>query len=434
MRSSTPKLVVADEKAKIFSIDFLAAAGMKAGHLFPIRVKDLIRLPHGSELFTLPDRSPIGYDSDIKGFTALPEDPSSKKTRKYFAVAAFCSPGYTITHNSAYIQEKQAMRLPLFSYSAVAFYKNDFYVTATRVDKELRQDTRFMDMQKAASNIRNLKKIFPENRLFRHLEGCALCYSCPAAKNLFLNRYEAPLPTSVTCNSRCLGCISYQPDSGCPITQPRIKFRPSVKEIAEVALYHIKSVKDPVVSFGQGCEGEPLLMALTIEKAIKRIREVTKKGIINLNTNASKPKALKRLLDAGLDSIRVSSNSVQEIYYNRYYRPRGYSFKDVLESIRISKKKGAFVSLNYFMFPGFSDSKKEVDLLKKTISKEKIDMLQLRNLNIDPMYYLQSMKFSEKAPEQIGIKESIAAIKKEFPKIMLGYFNPSKARICRWHK
>ena len=34
------------------------------------------------------------------------------------------------------------------------------------------------------------------NRLFRHLETCALTYGCPAAKNLFLCRYEAPLPTS----------------------------------------------------------------------------------------------------------------------------------------------------------------------------------------------------------------------------------------------
>jgi len=32
-----------------------------------------------------------------------------------------------------------------------------------------------------------------------------------------------------------------------------------LQEIAEVALAHIRQVKKSVVSFGQGCEGDPLL-------------------------------------------------------------------------------------------------------------------------------------------------------------------------------
>jgi len=434
MRPSSPQLVVADKRGKIFSMDFLAAAGMKAGHLTPLKPKDLIRLPSGSELFVLPDRRPIGYDTNTKGFIALGKDPFTKKSSEYFAVAAFPSPGYTITYNSAYSQGDTQRRLPLFSYSAVAFYKNEFYITAVRVDRELRQDTRLMDMQKAARNIKKLQKLFPENRLFRHLEGCALCYSCPAAKNLFLNRYEAPLPTSATCNSRCLGCISYQPDKGCSITQPRIEFRPSPEEIAEVAIYHIRNAKDPVVSFGQGCEGEPLLVAPTIEKAIRLIRKETEKGIINLNTNASRPEAVARLFDAGLNSIRGSINSIQENYYNRYYRPKGYCFNDVLRSIRAAKKRGGFISLNYLVLPGFTDSRPEVELLRKTIARERIDMLQLRNLNIDPAYYLKHLKFSVDPDNMLGIKETIVSFKKEFPKLMLGYFNPSRARINRASK
>ena len=37
---------------------------------------------------------------------------------------------------------------------------------------------------------------------------------------------------------------------------------------------------------------------------------------------------IEKLLDAGLDSVRVSLNSVQEEYYNGYFRPRGYRFAD----------------------------------------------------------------------------------------------------------
>ncbi|MCK4423827.1 MAG: hypothetical protein KAV18_07145 [Candidatus Omnitrophica bacterium] len=48
-------------------------------------------------------------------------------------------------------------------------------------------------------------------------------------------------------------------------------------------------MRQPVVSFGQGCEGEPLLVYKTLSQAIKLIRKQTKKGTINLNTNASRP-------------------------------------------------------------------------------------------------------------------------------------------------
>ena len=215
----------------------------------------------------------------------------------------------------------------------------------------------------------SLKKLFPENRLIRHLKKCALLFGCPNAKNFFLSRYEAPLPTSPACNAQCAGCISYQPEARCPVTQPRIKFVPTPEEIAEIALFHINMVKKPVVSFGQGCEGEPLLCADIIEKAIKLIRAKTLRGVINMNTNASKAGAISKLFDAGLDSIRVSLNSVREIYYKRYYRPKGYSFKEVLRSINTAKGKGGFVAINYLTMPGFTDSKDEFTAFKKFIEK-----------------------------------------------------------------
>ncbi|NQT94820.1 MAG: radical SAM protein [Candidatus Omnitrophica bacterium] len=424
MQRERPQLVVSDRKGKIFNIPYLAV-GMKAGSFFPLALKDLVRLPQGSELFMLPSRKPVGYDTAAKDFV-VPDG--------YSAVAAFVSPGHTITYNSAYIEDKKVDRLPLFSYGAVAFYKGEFYVTALRVDREPRQDIRFMDISAVKKNAKSLRKQFSKNRLFRHLEACALCYGCPAAKNLFLKRYEAPLPTSPSCNSRCIGCISYQPGKGCPITQPRIKFVPTDEEISEVALYHIRNVKDPVVSFGQGCEGEPLLVAKTIERAIRLIRKETKKGIINLNTNASKPDLVRRLSDAGLDSIRVSLNSVQELYYNRYYKPRSYRFKDVISSIRVMKNKKGFVSVNYLIMPGFTDSKTEFSRLKRFISKERIDMIQLRNLNIDPIYYIRALKFSIARKELIGIKDMIVSLKSDFPHLMLGYFNPSRTRVTRTSK
>jgi hypothetical protein len=48
-----------------------------------------------------------------------------------------------------------------------------------------------------------------------------------------------------------------------------------------------------VVSFGQGCEGDPLMAARVIGPAIRLIREQTLDGTINMNTNASLPHILK---------------------------------------------------------------------------------------------------------------------------------------------
>jgi MoaA/NifB/PqqE/SkfB family radical SAM enzyme len=226
-----------------------------------------------------------------------------------------------------------------------------------------------------------------------------------------------------------------QSEEGCSVTQPRITFVPTAEEIAEVALWHMKNVSDPVVSFGQGCEGEPLLVGHRIKEAIQIIRTHTKKGIINLNTNASKPEMIRKLFEAGLDSIRVSLNSVQKDYYDRYYRPNRYTFFDVCESVQIAKKMGKWVSINYLCMPGFTERTDEIAALRKFIKKYKIDMIQWRNLNYDPNAYFKRLKVIGSAEKAYrSLTEHIKAIHKEFPLLMKGYFNPSKNRINRHKK
>ncbi|MDD5680897.1 MAG: radical SAM protein, partial [Candidatus Omnitrophica bacterium] len=374
-----------------------------------------------------------GYDPQSRNFINLKTNPLKNKSEGCFAVAAFISPGFTITYNSPYREIGTPKLLPLFAYAAVAFYKGDFYVASTRIDRERRQDLRCMDMNIIKQNVKLFRKIFPDNRLLVHLRDCALVYGCPAAKNFFLRRYEAPLPTSPLCNANCAGCISYQPKKRCPITQPRIKFIPTPEEVSEIALFHIHNVKDPVVSFGQGCEGEPLLVSDVLEKSVKIIRRKTGKGIINLNTNASRPHVIGRLFDSGLDSIRVSLNSAREVYYTRYYRPKSYAFKDVIASIKIAKKRGGFVSINYLTMPGFTDLKNENTALKNLIRAYGVDMIQWRNLNFDPLAYFRDLKVSAHESPMLGIKEVVSSVRREFPHLMMGYFNPSRARIKR-HK
>ncbi len=214
-----------------------------------------------------------------------------------------------------------------------------------------------------------------------------------------------------------------QEEGGPPATQDRINFTPTEKEIAEVAIMHLKRVKRGVASFGQGCEGEPLTNAPLLADSIRKIRSRCKTGTINLNSNASLPQGVQELIEAGLDSIRISINSVRKEYYQPYYRPKGYRYEDVLESWRLAKEAGIHVSLNLFVMPGLTDSRAEVQRLSELIGHYGLDLIQLRNHNIDPDWYLERIGFQDD-PRCMGIKGMMKYLNKRFPNLKFGYFNP----------
>ncbi len=205
-------------------------------------------------------------------------------------------------------------------------------------------------------------------------------------------------------------------------------FKPSAEEIIEYTVPHLETAPFPIVSFGQGCEGEPLLMWQTIKQAIIEIRKHTQNGSININTNGSDPKAVKALCEAGLNSIRVSTNSARESVYAPYYRPNNYEFNDIVESLKVVDSYGGWTSINYFVFPGMTDSVEEYDALRKLIKTTGLKMIQWRNFNIDPDWYLGKIGVTETG-ECLGIPQLMELIREEFPGLKFGYFNPSMERI-----
>ncbi len=419
---------MANAEGEIFDLPGYAAMGMSGETTVPLITGDTINTPYGSEFMLLPDRNPVLFNLATKESEILWENPL-EPGNPVFPVAVFNSPGYVNTHTSAYTEKDNAQNLPLFSYGAVGWQNGSFRSAAIRVDRERRQDLRLMKQEKIDNGIKRLQQSMPTNRLVRHLEKCALEYGCPAAKNFFLGRYEAPLPTSQRCNADCAGCISLQKDSDIINPQERIPFTPTPDEIAEVALEHIQSVNKSVVSFGQGCEGDPLLAAKEIHPAIEMIRATTSRGTINMNTNGSLPDVLKRLFDVGLDSIRISMNSTRKVCYNAYFQPKGYTFKDVERSIDLAVKKGKFVSINYLNIPGFTDSPEETESLLLFLKKHKINMIQWRNLNYDPVSYLNIMGSAATFGSPIGMKRLLEKVKNDFPSIKYGYFNPPREKF-----
>lgn len=389
---------------------------------------ETIVMPHGSELMMLPDRALIAYNLDQDRFETLTRNPYAPD-EKIFPVAVFNSPGYVNRHFCAYVAMVDTGPLPLFSYGAVGFGRNRFRSAAIQVDFEPRQDLRQMPRNKVIRNVGHMQKKYPDNRLMRHLETCALQYGCPAGKNFFLKRYEAPLPTSRLCNASCLGCISLQPGTALHACQDRIAFTPTAEEIAQVALEHIRHVPNAVVSFGQGCEGEPLTAHKAIVPAVQMIREQTNQGTINLNTNASMPKQVTSLCEIGLDSMRVSMNSVRKPTYTAYFRPKTYVWEDVLKSIDTARAHNKFVAVNYLNCPGFTDSEKEVAALFEFIRDHDINMIQWRNLNYDPRHYVAAMETVAPGGPAMGMDTLIKSLKQTFSGLIHGYFNPPKERF-----
>ena len=160
-----------------------------------------------------------------------------------------------------------------------------------------------------------------------------------------------------------------------------------------------------------------------IAESVREMRRQTQRGTINFNSNASIPDAIDRLASAGVESIRVAMNSAQESLYNAYYRPRGYCFADVIESLKKARSAGLCTMLNYLVFPGVTDRTDEIDALGQLVDEVGIDMIQMRNLSLDPTMYLSALKVNGQGE---GMLQMLKTHKVRFPKLQYGYFNRTR--------
>jgi pyruvate-formate lyase-activating enzyme len=421
MLKESPFILYSDGKGNIFEDKSLYTTGRSGWDALPIDPEDWIELPEGGSLYELPGRRGIGIDV-LTGEMRL--------CLKGWAVAAFIPPAHTGLFLAAYETGPDAPTLPLFCYTAAGWQDDKFFVPAVRIEQDIRQDCAGYDQPTIESGVSTLLKAYPHNRLVNHLaNNCALTYHCPAARNFFMGRWECPIPTSPACNANCIGCISFQPqEETIPSTQDRLTFKPLPEEIVEFTVPHLQEAPFPIVSFGQGCEGEPLLMWETIRESILAMRKHTPRGSININTNGSKPAAVQALCEAGLDSIRVSLNSARPAIYEAYYRPNNYRFDDIVESLRVVNRFGGWTSINYFVFPGMTDSIEEYESLRELIRSTGLSMIQWRNFNIDPDWYLGKIGVTDTG-ECMGVKQMMELLREEFPQLRFGYFNPPMERI-----
>lgn len=417
-------MVYSDGCGNIFDDSRFVAAGRSGNRFYPLSIENMIPLPEGSDLFELPGRSALGFNQIGE---LVPRRGGN-------AVAAFIAPAHTQFSLAAWKNQPNAPVLPLYAYTAVGWFKDRFYVPAVRVDSDTRQDCQHFNQRVIVKRGKELLTRFPGNRLVNHIvRNCAFTYLCPAARNFVMSRWECPVPVSPTCNARCIGCISKQDESESPIppTQHRLTFVPTVDEIVEFTVPHLEQAPNAIISFGQGCEGEPLMQWELIRDAIVAIRKRTGKGVINLNTNGGSCLAVEELFKAGLDSIRVSMNSTQDKWYNLYFRPVNFTRQNAIESLRIARKYNRWSSINYFVMPGLTDTITEMDELFRLIDDTRVSMIQWRNFNIDPDWFFSRIEF-EPDNEPIGVKTIIEAVRNRYPGLYNGYFNPPRNIISRF--
>ncbi|HTU71320.1 MAG TPA: radical SAM protein [Candidatus Baltobacteraceae bacterium] len=356
---------------------------------------ELIPAPPGTVEMILPGRRARTTAGTVRG---------------RYALAVMLPAGYTRLLVPAYAPEEGAPALPLFGYTFAAVIDDRLHVAAMKTDESEDWQPRAFTPGELETLLERRMKTDPGNQVLAQVALCSREYGCFTAQNVFLERGEAALPVSPKCNARCIGCISEQePDAGLPSPQARIEYETTANELARIAIHHLERVDDGIVSFGQGCEGEPLLRSIAIAAAIERIRTARPNGTINLNTNGSLPSALERCIDAGLQAVRISLNSFRPRVYAAYYRPIGYTLEDVFASVRLAVRHGLRVSLNLLTHPGVTDDEDEVTAMTALLDETPVAMIQTRTLNIDPQWYFDAVG---RPRNPIGMRRVIETIRR----------------------
>jgi hypothetical protein len=348
----------------------------------------------------MPGCTAVGYDA--RGI------PRTLRADRDLAVGALLPTGHARLLVPAYRKSDGADALPLFGYAAVASIDGTLFAASAPIDAPGTWNPTDYNTPDLKARVAARLSTEPDNDLLRQLARCALEYQCYTAQNIFYERWEGALPASPTCSAQCVGCISEQLGD-VPSPQQRLTISPTASALAALATSHLVGGPQRMISFGQGCEGDPLNRWRVLAQAVRLIRERLPAdhphcGVINMNTNAWHTRGLGAVIDAGLQRIRVSTFSAVDAHYAAYYQPRGYTAQDVRRSIRLAADSGLHVALNLLTFPGFTDCESEVEALLELIRAEGVHEVQVRTLNID----LEMLRAAVPAPQ--GRALGIAAL------------------------
>ncbi len=343
------------------------------------------------------------------------------------AAAALLPPGYLRTLLPSYVDAIDRPDLSPRPYAAVA--ANDdgaLVVAALQVDRDATHDAAGYPRSDVGAKVAEGLRTHPGDRLVRQLARCAKEYGCHTAANAFCGRWECALPIAAPSNEKPPAAVTPKRDGEAEPTEVAA-FHPSTDEIARLAVAHI-AAGGTIASFGQACEGEPLLAAREVEDAIARIRTGTRDGTLHLSTNGSVPGALRRLAGAGLDSLSIRILAASPAAYEALHRPDGYRFTDVRASIRLAADLPIATSVLVLALPGLFDRSKELAALIALLADlPESGALLLRDLHADPLRALALVPDRADAP--LGVARAVERIREELPRLRIGAFVRPLAKV-----
>jgi pyruvate-formate lyase-activating enzyme len=420
------RLLFADDRGTVYDHPTLAAA-VRSGDDLLLPAERPVAMPTGATLCMLPGRRPVGVDPDTGEIVTLRQARVGRRAFVPHAVGATLPPGWTRTflpaaRAGALPQVASSSVLPQWAYTAAALDEDGPAVFALHTDRRRHWSVATHGTPDLPGRV-GARLEGTSNPVWHQIARCALEWGCFTAQNTFYGRDEGAIPSSAACNASCIGCLSEQAEGMPPSSHERIERPPSAEDMAELGAEHLERATGRVmVSFGQGCEGEPLLRWREIERAIRLMRRRTGRGSIQVNTNGSRPEALGALVDAGLDACRISLNSASEDLYRAYYRPVGYGLRDVVRSIEVAKDRGAYVALNLLTFPGVTDREREAERLARLVGSLRVDQVQTRSLAIDPDVYMEVARGKGGGGRALGIRNLLRLLQSARPGLVLGNF------------
>ena len=463
-----PRLLVAAPDGRVFEHDRLEMALDNGLDVMRVTPKDVIPIPADWALMAMPGTRPVGYDPTSGRFETVSSFVDDEgKPFSPWAVAVHPPPGYVrafhpaaeysdATHPDVKLRrlaEEEAQRkkgvlpiveggdggdeaarpgLPLWAYTAVGMSAKGPVAGLFLADETSRWAPALFYRGELDQKIEARLAEDPDNRVLKQLARCGKEYLCCCAQNVFYERWEGAVPIAPACTAACLGCLSKEPAWETPVPQKRLGFQPTPEEIARVMAHHLERAPEPMVSFGQGCEGEPTMNGPVIVEAIRQTRAQTKRGVINLNTNGSRPDTIRECARAGCSALRVSINTFDRELYTAYYRPHDFTFDDVVRSLYVGRDEGMHVSINLLIWPGWSDRMAEIDAISKIVEDGALQMIQLRNLCVDPGHFRTMLAPREQRGMLLGIKGFVAELMRRHPKLRFGTFNPRLA--ADWYR
>jgi hypothetical protein len=251
----------------------------------------------------------------------------------------------------------------------------------------------------------------PSNRLLRQLARCAKEYRCRAATNAFARVDDCALPVGAPPSEQPVAGISLR-DSADASPGDVAAFKPSSDEIADVAASHFES-GGAVAAFGRACEGEPLRALRPIEAAIAAVRGRTSRGTLHLETGGFDQSGVRRIVEAGIDSISVRLASARAETYEAIHRPSGYRFADVRATVAATAASGVALSLRALVLPGLFDREDEIDAIASLAGGlARGSSLLFADLAVDPAIVPRVVP---RGPAPMGVAMAVAALRERLP-------------------